>query len=92
VLEHLGIKDSFGFVLASLPLGYEKPDPRIFGEALRLSGVCADEALHVGDDKCDDYIGAKNSGWRALLLDRSQPTDWTQERIKTLTELEEALR
>ncbi|HOE68771.1 MAG: Pyrimidine 5'-nucleotidase YjjG [Candidatus Omnitrophica bacterium ADurb.Bin292] len=58
------------YVISSI-FGAAKPDPRIFREALRLSGVGAHEAVHVGDSLEDDIHGAHQAGIRAIWLDRS---------------------
>ena len=72
LLESLGLARHFSFILASAPFGYAKPDRRIFDEAVRLSGVRPDEALHVGDSVSDDYQGALRAGLAAALVDRRE--------------------
>ena len=64
------IKKYFDFVLISALFGKAKPHRDIFSEALRLSGVRPNEALHVGDSLEDDVQGAMESGIRALWLNR----------------------
>jgi REG-2-like HAD superfamily hydrolase len=92
VLENLAIEDRFEFVIASLEFGYEKPDFRIFQEALRIAGVDADEALHVGDSLEDDFLGARSAGIDALLIDRRGASDLAGGRIASLLEVVEALK
>ena len=92
VLQNLGIRDSFDFVIASLEFGAEKPDPAIFHEALRLGGVKASEAVHVGDSFEDDYQGAERAGLKALFLDRNGRTDLREGRIESLCRVSEAIR
>ncbi len=60
----------FDFMLISALYGKAKPHRDIFSEALRLSGVQANEALHVGDSLEDDVQGALASGIRAMWLNR----------------------
>ena len=91
VLENLGIKDRFHFVIASLEFGYEKPDPKIFNEALTRGGASKDEALHIGDSETDDYRGALASGFSALFLSRDEPADYKSSRISSLTQIWEAM-
>ncbi|MCK7483498.1 MAG: HAD-IA family hydrolase [Candidatus Moduliflexus flocculans] len=43
-------------------LGFAKPDPRIFGPALRETGAAADEVLYVGDSVTSDMAAARNAG------------------------------
>jgi putative hydrolase of the HAD superfamily len=70
VLQGVGLRESFDFVLDSARLGFEKPHPEIFDEALRRAGVGRDAALHVGDSPDHDVEGALGAGLRAVLLDR----------------------
>ena len=69
--QGLGLDRFMNRYVISAVLGVAKPDPRIFREALRLSGVEAGEAVHVGDSLEDDIHGAQRSGIKALWLDRS---------------------
>ncbi len=64
------VLDRFDFVVTSVEVGAEKPDPRIFEAALRRGGVQAHEALHVGDQYLNDLVGARDAGLQAVLLDR----------------------
>ena len=72
VLEGVGLRESFDFVLDSARLGFEKPHNEIFVEALQRAGVDPDVALHVGDSPDHDVDGALAAGLRALLLDRHE--------------------
>lgn len=75
ILENNKLKHFFKFVVPSYEVGFEKPDPRIFEEAMKLSGLKnlkADQCLHIGNSVTFDYDGALNSGWNPLLIhDRS---------------------
>ena len=88
-LEATGLMPYFDFTIASLVFGVEKPDPRIFEEAMRLSGLERDQVVHVGDDLDDDIAGAQRAGIRSIHLDRWSPPDAT--RIRSLDDLEAAL-
>jgi putative hydrolase of the HAD superfamily len=70
VLERVGLRDSFDFVLDSARIGFEKPQPDIFREALARARCAPVEALHVGDSPEHDVDGALAAGLRAVLLDR----------------------
>lgn len=70
ILKNTGLADYFQFVLASTVVGSAKPDAGIFAEALRLSGVSADRACHIGDELHTDFEGARNAGLHSILLDR----------------------
>lgn len=71
ILDNLGLREYFDFVIPSLEIGIEKPNAGIFQEALRRAKVTPIEALHIGDSFEDDYIGAKNAGWNARLIIRN---------------------
>lgn len=77
-LENAKLRHYFQFVITSYELGIEKPDPRIFVEAMKLSRVKdlkPDECLHVGDTATLDYKGAKNAGWNAALVHNKDHAD-----------------
>lgn len=71
VLEDLGIAGFFGTIMTTPKAGVEKPDPRIFLQALAELGVEPAEALHVGDGRLEDVEGAVGAGLRALHLTRN---------------------
>lgn len=60
--------------MTSYNLGVEKPSLQIFEEALKLAKhfrkeeILPQEAMHIGDKLDNDYFGAKNAGWNALLI------------------------
>ena len=68
-LAACGLADSFDAVVDSGQLGVEKPDPRIFEEALKIAGCTKDEALHVGDLPSVDLAGAAGAGIHGILMD-----------------------
>jgi putative hydrolase of the HAD superfamily len=70
VLEDLGWARYFDGMVASGVVGVEKPDPRIFEEALRVSGVGRERAIHVGNDPILDIKGAAEVGIDTVLVDR----------------------
>jgi putative hydrolase of the HAD superfamily len=65
----LGLARRFDHLVVSGILGIEKPDPRIFREALRLAGARPEDAIHVGDLVEIDAAGARSAGIRAALVD-----------------------
>jgi HAD superfamily hydrolase (TIGR01509 family) len=69
VLEDLGLASRIDHVIDSGRFGVEKPDPRIFHEALRVAGARAESTVHVGDYYEIDVVGARAAGLRAVLLD-----------------------
>lgn len=67
-LERVDVDDRFDAVLASVEVGYRKPDPRAFGAAADRLGVDPTNLVHVGDDPETDG-GIEEIGGTAILLD-----------------------
>ena len=70
VCQQLGLDPYLDFIITSVEVGADKPQPPIFWAALERAGVEAAEAIHVGDQYLSDVIGAQRVGMKALLLDR----------------------
>jgi REG-2-like HAD superfamily hydrolase len=68
--QEWGIAPFFDFILASWGVGYAKPNPLIFREAVRRAGVSPDAILHVGDNFGADVRGAQAAGLGAVWLNR----------------------
>lgn len=66
-----GLEEFFDQILISGELGFGKPDPSFFEEALRRSGVRAREALMFGDSLERDILGARGVGIRGVRVERS---------------------
>jgi putative hydrolase of the HAD superfamily len=71
VLEQLGLARLLDTITYSSKAGVEKPDRRIFQQALAELGVGPAAALHVGDGRLEDVEGAVAAGMRALHLIRN---------------------
>lgn len=69
LLESLGLRRHFEFVIDSGSVGVEKPDPRIFRMALERMRVEPHEAAYVGDVYEIDVVGARAAGMSAWLID-----------------------
>jgi HAD superfamily hydrolase (TIGR01549 family) len=83
-----GIEPFFETLVISAEVGSEKPDRKIFDEALRRMAVEPDRALHVGDFYSIDVVGARGAGIRPVMLDaRGLSPDRDVTRVATLTEL-----
>jgi putative hydrolase of the HAD superfamily len=65
-VDGLGIRSFLDVVLISESIGVQKPDPRIFAEALAQMGVLPAAAVYVGDNPEVDILGAKRSGLLAV--------------------------
>lgn len=68
-LASLGLREYFEHVIDSGNVGHEKPAPEIFQAALAAMPVAAGRALYVGDIYSIDYLGARNVGINAILMD-----------------------
>ena len=73
----LGLSAYFDFAVTPTKCGHEKPNKQIFEYALKLATqhhsseapLSASSSLHIGDNLEEDYRGAINAGFSALLLD-----------------------
>jgi putative hydrolase of the HAD superfamily len=72
ILDHLGITHHFDAIVVSSETGADKPDARIFHQALERLNVQPHEALHVGDDPMHDWQGAEAVGMRCFHINRKQ--------------------
>lgn len=62
--------DSFiEFVLTSERVGKPKPEPKIFFEASKLSGVPLKKSIYIGDNPESDLQGARRAGIDFILFD-----------------------
>lgn len=100
-LKHCKLNQYFDFILSSYEAGFEKPNKRIFSQAMKLSKVCnlmSEDCLHIGDKIETDYIGAKNAGWKAILLEANKKcksecvTSNESEIFSNLVELHQTLK
>ena len=69
VLRRCGIADCFLTITDSGLVGYEKPHPEIFFQALRSLSAVPEESLYVGDVYSVDYLGATRAGMQSVLMD-----------------------
>jgi putative hydrolase of the HAD superfamily len=60
----------------SYHVGYRKPDPRIYQDALNALGVAPGEALFVGDGGSDEHNGARALGMGTVLVTRLYALWW----------------
>jgi putative hydrolase of the HAD superfamily len=65
-LERFGIKDLLECRLYSCEVGWEKPAPQIFLEALRCMGLRPEETAFVGDFLRYDVAGAHGVGMKGI--------------------------
>lgn len=61
------------FIIVSEEAGYAKPDPRIFRDALKATGLTRPEqVMFVGDNPLADVDGAKRFGMKAAWIRRGR--------------------
>jgi FMN phosphatase YigB (HAD superfamily) len=70
LLHHMELLKLVDFVICSYEVKCFKPDKRIFNLALLACPEVREEweCTHVGDDPVNDYQGAREAGWNALIL------------------------
>ena len=67
-----GLKDYFSHIVLSEEVGCQKPNPRIFEEALRMNGLQAEEVVMIGDSWNSDIQGAINAGIDQIWIRKSK--------------------
>src|SRR5580692_4547221 len=93
VLRRCGICDCFASITDSGNVGHEKPHPAIFAAALQEMKADPAESLYVGDVYSVDYVGARNAGMQAVLMDVAGAYRGQEfPRVESLTELESWLQ
>jgi putative hydrolase of the HAD superfamily len=93
VLRRCNIADCFRTITDSGLVGYEKPHPEIFRQALQAMNAAPEESLYVGDVYSVDYLGATRAGMQAILMDVSGAyRNKGLPRIESLQELQSAVR
>ena len=61
------------FIIVSEEAGYAKPDPRIFRDALKVTGLeSPDQIMFIGDNPLNDIDGAKRFGMKAAWIRRGR--------------------
>ena len=67
-----GLRNCFSHIVLSEEVGCQKPNPRIYEEALHMNGVSAEEAVMIGDSWNSDIQGAINAGIDQIWVRKSQ--------------------
>lgn len=88
VLGEAGLGEALDGVLTSASLASAKPDPGIFAATLALTGVAAEEAVHVGDSLEHDVAGALSAGVQAVWV-RREGTAEARAGVPTISSLAE---
>ena len=90
-----GLDQLAPFIIVSEAAGYKKPDPRIFRDALELTGLASPEqVMFVGDNPRADVDGAKRFGMKAAWVRRGrqfpdglQQPDYIVDHVAELTDM-----
>ncbi|MDD5127165.1 MAG: HAD family hydrolase [Dehalococcoidales bacterium] len=69
-LRKLGLLAWLEIIVMSVEVGFSKPQPEIFHEALKRARVAPGEAIFTGDQYQVDALGACRAGLKGVLLDR----------------------
>ena len=67
-----GLRDCFAHIVLSEEVGCQKPNPRIFEEALRMNGLQAEDVVMIGDSWSSDIQGAINAGIDQIWITKSK--------------------
>lgn len=72
LLDRLGLKKYFDSIIVSCNVGFTKPSPVIFEQAIRWLKVEPRRMLHIGDSAKEDGGGAESAGihWRLVARGR----------------------
>jgi putative hydrolase of the HAD superfamily len=93
-LDRLGLSSLIDALVTSEEVGTQKPDPRIFAEALLRVGATPADAVMLGDAWIADVTGALASGIRPVWLNHKGITspDPTVTELRALTPTHEVVR
>ena len=67
-----GLRDCFAHIVLSEEVGCQKPNPRIFEEALRMNDLSAEDVVMIGDSWNSDIQGAINAGIDQIWIRKSK--------------------
>lgn len=90
-----GLDQLAPFIIVSETAGYKKPDPRIFRDALKLTGISSPgHVLFVGDNPRADIDGAKRFGMQTAWVRRGRqfpddlrPPDYVVDHVAELRDI-----
>lgn len=93
-LKESGLESFFTHVFISEELGFQKPDVRIFEQAMQISGSIPNQSLMIGDNLHTDITGARAAGMDQVYFQvrykRGDKAEATY-KIRKLTELKKLL-
>jgi putative hydrolase of the HAD superfamily len=77
-------------LVISSRVGVRKPHPKFFQAAADRLGAAASRLAYLGDDPRNDFFGAQQAGWLAILYDPQDRYPAIQPRIRQFAELLQA--
>ena len=94
IANKMGLDEYFdGYVVSAL-VGYDKPRKELFEYARNLAGNPS-ECIMIGDNPVDDIRGAKNAGFRTILVNDRHPEyngDYCDYICKTLSDILDVIK
>jgi 2-haloalkanoic acid dehalogenase type II len=84
LIDKLGARSYFEFIVSSAELGIRKPDPKIFQHVLKSLGVAPDKTVMVGDTLGADILGANNVGIFSIWITRRADTPANRAQADTI--------
>jgi putative hydrolase of the HAD superfamily len=87
VLAGLPALEPLEYVIISSEVGWRKPSSDFFAAVCRVVGLPPKHILFVGDDRRNDYDGARAAGLQAVLLDPGSEVPVAQQTITSLIDL-----
>ncbi len=66
--EEWQLAEFFDLMIISAEVGFSKPDPRLFKEALYKAGTTADKCVMIGDKLTNDIAPAKALGFKTVWV------------------------
>jgi len=82
----------FDVVVTSVEHGHRKPHPKIFQDTLTQLQISAAQAIYIGDNYVDDYVGATTNGICWILIDPKQSYATTvHDRVDALADIFHAI-
>jgi len=80
-LKTHGLHSYFDFMQYSSATGLQKPDPKVYEQALQAAGdVDPADAGHVGDELISDYFAPRKIGMSSFIIDST--TRYTDDELK----------
>lgn len=71
LISGFGLEHQLNGIFLSSEIGHNKPSNKFFECILERIKCNPAQILHIGDDYKNDYLGAKEAGFKSLLLNRS---------------------